>query len=81
MSAILFLAVVAASLFALLRYRHAPTIYWLTAVLFAATFIWNQYAANSCESGCDIRLDLLVILPILLIAALLCLIAFIKRFR
>jgi hypothetical protein len=78
LSTVIFLGVIAACAYALIRFRHPPTIYWLTAGLFAATLVWNQYAANSCEGGCDIRVDLLLVFPVLAIAVLLSIIAVIK---
>ncbi len=76
---VLFFGVLAACVFALIRFRHAPTIYWLTVALFIAALVWNQYAANSCEGGCDIRVDLLLVLPVLLVALILSAVALFKR--
>jgi hypothetical protein len=79
LSLVLFFGVLTACLFALIRYRHAPTIYWLTTGLLIAAAIWNHYAANSCKGGCDIRVDLLFVLPVLLVAVVLSARAFLKR--
>ncbi len=70
MGLLIFLAVIAASFAAVIRFRHAPQIYWLTAGLIGATLVWNQYAFNSCEGGCDIRVDLVVILPVVILAVI-----------
>lgn len=64
----IFIAAIVASLFAVIRFRRAPQIYWLTATVIAAFLIWNQYAFNSCEGGCNIRVDLLLILPVVALA-------------
>jgi hypothetical protein len=79
LSFVLFLGVLGACVYALIRFRKAPNVYWLTAGLIVLALIWNQYAANSCEGGCDIRVDLLLILPIVAIALLLSIIALLKR--
>ncbi len=78
MNLVLFLAAIAASLVALLRYRTAPKIYWITGALFIVTLIWNEYAANSCEGGCNIRVDLLLVIPVLVVATGLSFYAFFK---
>lgn len=78
---VLFLAIVATAIYLLLRFRHAPTIYWSTAVLIVLALIENQYIGNSCEGGCDIRVDLIVIVPILALAIILSGLAFFKGTR
>jgi hypothetical protein len=77
--AALFLAVMGTAIYLLLRFRQAPTIYWLTAALIALSLVENHYIGNSCEGGCSIRVDLIVIMPILVLATVLCGLAFFKR--
>lgn len=76
---ILVLSAFALAIFLLLRFRAAPTIYWLTASLIALALVENHYIGNSCQGGCDIRVDLLLVVPVLAIAFILSGIAFFKN--
>ncbi len=78
---VLVLGAFALALYILIRFRHAPTIYWLTAALIVLAFIENQTVGNSCEGGCDIRVDLLLVVPVLATALILSGLAFFKGFR
>lgn len=78
MNLAIFLGCLAAVLLVIIRLRKPPHIYWLTGLLIVATLIWNQYANESCDGGCNIRVDLVIILPFVLLAVVFSVIAMSK---
>jgi NO-binding membrane sensor protein with MHYT domain len=81
LSIILVLCAFAFAIFLLWRLRAAPTIYWLTAALIGLALAENHYIGNSCKGSCDIRVDLILVVPILVLAIILCGIAYFKNTR
>jgi hypothetical protein len=75
---ILVLGAFALAIYLLLRFRAALGIYWLTAAVIVLALVENQTIGNSCEGGCDIRVDLLFVMPILVLAIILCGLAYFK---
>jgi hypothetical protein len=69
------LALLAAGLFALLWRRDRRRLTGVAGLLWLAYFIWEQTLSMGygCENGCNIRVDLLVIYPLLALVSVLAL--------
>lgn len=79
MAALLVLFAFAALCAIIWRLRRAPTIHAVTAALWIGAYFWNQYAVASCDGGCDIRVDLILVAPLVLFATALSLRAAFSR--
>ncbi len=72
---VIFIAVAIALIALLLRFRRPPAIYWLFGVSVILALVWNAYILRSCSGDCNIRVDLILVAPVLLLAAMLSIIA------
>lgn len=73
MATILFFAGLGAIIAVLIAFRNSKIIFGIVAAMLVAFPFYDHYAYNSCEGGCNIRVDLLLIGPIFILALLLAL--------
>jgi hypothetical protein len=79
MAIVLFLLIILAAFWLVWRFRQPPVIFGLTLALWVGGFVWNYVITASCPGDCGIRVDLLFVVPVLVFAAILSGIAFIRR--
>jgi hypothetical protein len=65
----------------LFRFRRSEAIFALAAAAWAGAFVWNLWVLQSCSGDCNIRPDLALIAPVVLIATGLALAEAIRRRR
>ena len=78
MGVLLFFAVLAALAALVWRFRQPPAIYMLAVALWIGAYVWNMVITASCDSDCNIRVDLVFILPVVLFASILAAKAFMR---
>ena len=78
MQLVLFFVVIAALAAMVWRFRQPPWIYVLTVALWVGAYIWNMVITASCSGDCNIRVDLVFVLPVVLFASILAAKAFIR---
>lgn len=71
MAGILFLAGCVVLIAALFAFRNTAWVLLITLAMLAAFPFYNDAAYNSCEGGCNIRVDYGLIAPIYLLALVL----------
>lgn len=71
MVALLFLIVLATLALLVWRLRRPPYIYVFSVALWVGAYIWNAVITASCSGDCNIRIDLVFILPVVLFASIL----------
>jgi hypothetical protein len=64
----LFLIVIVVFTALLFRFRRSEAIFALAAAAWAGAFAWNVWVLQSCSGDCNIRPDLALIAPVVLIA-------------
>lgn len=79
MQIILFFALLFAFTGLLFRYRNSTAIYYLAAASWIAAYFWNRMILQSCTGDCNIRVDLVVIAPVVLIATGFALVKLLRR--
>lgn len=68
MQLILIIVALAVFLSLLLRFRRSPVIYFLAAASWVGAYIWNLMILKSCTGDCNTRVDLVLIVPLVLLA-------------
>jgi hypothetical protein len=55
------------------RFRRSASIFALAVASWIGAFIWNAWILRGCSGDCNIRIDLVLIAPLVLIATVLAL--------
>ncbi|MGB8816632.1 MAG: hypothetical protein WCC66_01790 [Rhizobiaceae bacterium] len=77
----LYLIVIGAFFVLLLRFRRSSVIFPLTIAAWIGAFAWNAWILSTCPGDCNIRVDLVLIAPLVLIATVFSLIEALRRWR
>ncbi len=78
MGILLFLIVIAGFVVLLIRFRHSSMIFGLAIAVWIGALGWNEWILQTCSGDCNIRVDLVLIAPIVLLATGF---AFVEAFR
>ena len=73
MAIVLFFLVLAAFAAILFRLRRSNGIFGMAIAAWIGAFFWNKWILNTCSGDCNIRVDLVLIAPIVLFASALAL--------
>ena len=73
MGIVLFFVVLGVFAALLFRFRRSNAIFILAAAAWIAAFFWNNWISGTCSGDCNIRVDLVLIAPIVLFASALAL--------
>jgi hypothetical protein len=68
MGVALFMIVIGVCTAMLFRFRRSNAIFGLAIAGWIIAFVWNSWILRTCPRDCGIRVDLVVIAPLLLIA-------------
>ncbi len=69
MIALIFLAVAMAIVFLLIRWRRSNLVFVLALGLWFALPFYNQWILSRCSGDCNIRVDLFLVGPLVLLAS------------
>jgi hypothetical protein len=64
----LYFIVLAVFLALIVRFRRSTYIFALAVAGWAGALIWNAWILDSCSGDCNIRVDLVLIAPLVLLA-------------
>jgi hypothetical protein len=78
---LLFVLAIAGLVFALFRWRRSNMIFVLALLLWFALPFYNQWILSRCSGDCNIRVDLLLVAPLMLIASGFALFEAVRRWR
>ncbi len=76
-----FISVAAAILYVLWRWRRHNVIFILAIGLWLALPLYNSWILSRCSGDCSIRVDLIVVAPLILLATVLAIAEAIRRWR
>ena len=68
MGIVLFFVVLGVFAALLFRFRRSNAIFILAAAAWIAAFFWNNWISGTCSGDCNIRVDLVLIAPLVLLA-------------
>ncbi len=77
----LFFIVIGVFLALLFRFRRSNAIFGLALAAWAGAFFWNNWILSTCSGDCNIRVDLVLIAPLVLIATGFALVEALRRRR
>jgi pilus assembly protein TadC len=64
----LFLIIIGVCIALLFRFRRSSAVFGLAAASWIGAFVWNAWILSTCPGDCGIRVDLVLIAPVVLIA-------------
>ena len=77
----LYFIVIAGFAVLIFRFRRSGAIFGLAIAAWISAFFWNAWILKGCSGDCNIRVDLVLIAPLVLIATGFALAEAIRRWR
>ncbi len=77
----LFFIVIGVFVALLFRFRRSNAIFGLAIAAWVGAFVWNAWILQTCSGDCNIRVDLVLIAPLVLIATGFALVEAFRRWR
>ena len=81
MGPVLFLIVIGGFSALLIRFRRSGSIFGMAIAAWIGAFAWNAWILQTCSGDCNIRVDLILIAPLLMIATGFALAEALRRWR